>query len=312
MKNKNLEGKLRAIQDLKAERYIGTQEAWDYLCTLEYLLYLPKQVSEEVNMKLKNKLQRGPNFPATADKIIGTYMLFQDIFDRIFQLESEEIEKENNNIRRDDYNIEDEYVSLGILSDDDFPLRKTDLLFDYLIVERERLVEHIYPLFEMVQKPKTTITEFAINAIKLAKSKCSFAYPSEVNDFFDIYLSNNSFMDNFSKDSIRDYYSGCHDVSFGKLDLLNRWNRIKRDQIDHMLERRREIISDFISNESYNLEMSMLRAMIEENQKRLNDLQELNAPASIIKNDKMYLEYKKDILKLLDSEKNFVTRILKS
>ena len=49
---KNLEGKLRAIQDLKSEKYVGTQEAWNYINRVSALYENPKIISEEINREL--------------------------------------------------------------------------------------------------------------------------------------------------------------------------------------------------------------------------------------------------------------------
>ena len=103
-------------------------------------------------------------------------------------------------------------------------------------------------------------------------------------------------------------------VISSNLGLINRVKKIMRDQVDHRMEIRREIISDLISFHRFESYLDLCKSVKESLarcKKRLGYfLKNPNAPDFIIKEAGELHQNYKYILTCLASERNFVERYL--
>ena len=94
---------------------------------------------------------------------------------------------------------------------------------------------------------------------------------------------------------------------------------MERDQVDHRLENRREILADWIhlireNNPKIDYEslLEEVRSRYKMRQDRLKRLRDLNAHDAIISNEIRLVKEYEFINRLIKSEKNFINRFLKS
>jgi len=81
---KYLEGMLRAIQDLKSEKYIGTQVAWDILKANQAVYEMPLQAATEINTRAALKNGDYKATPRRLNGILTLVKLVENITAKIF------------------------------------------------------------------------------------------------------------------------------------------------------------------------------------------------------------------------------------
>lgn len=179
------------------------------------------------------------------------------------------------------------------------------------------IADFIYPLFSQIQYSGVTNQVFGQQALKEALK--DYPIPNLDNILETMYIENS--IPDWDYVLTKDYLQKERgkiqmDLSDLSLRLVSRYKRIMRDQIDHKLERRRELLTDYLLfnreyYESYedaldfiNAHMVILKFDISASEKVHKE--------EVLSERKLELEAFTFIRGLLLSEHNFVERYLKS
>jgi|SRR3989338_2016435 len=287
-KRKNLEGKLKAIQDLKSEHYIGTQASWKYLNRVIALYENPKKVSRAINVRVAE--QRTVYYPASPERVLG-------LLDFLFL-----------NLLREPKTLEDSpifYYHQFLCGNGD----KVNL---------EKLTDFLIPIFANVQEPDTSNDVFGNYALvySLENLDCK----ERKRKFFMRKFTSVNWDYVFSLENLRKIERDLKMYIFYiEINIIDRIKLMERDQVDHRLENRREILADWIhlireNNPKIDYEslLEEVRSRYKMRQDRLKRLRDLNAHDAIISNEIRLVKEYEFINRLIKSEKNFINRFLKS
>ena len=308
---RDLEGKLLAIQDLKREKYIGTQEAWNYIERVNALYENPVKVADAINEKLEKK--GIIYYKATPERIFGLcytlYDLFiNDLFPDYFN--------ENHPYNDHDYNL----ISEIRLFDNDLILSSFNLR--PLKRDTKELSDYLTPIFINVQYPDSTNQDFVDSTVQsLLKinisDKLKKAFLQNVNNQNWDYL--------LSKENLRKIERNEKGaIYFHEINIDSRINRFERDLVDYKLENRREVLADWIDMYKEELKAEgfeyMIKYLKEQLQRRRETLgtttkftmTKLSVPKSFIDKQISLIRGSEFILRCLSSEKRFVEKYLKS
>lgn len=342
-KYKNLEAKLQAIKDLKAERYIGTQHAWEYLKAISKVYTNPKKVSDTINQSLKEKLAREqPYYPATPERVIGLSYVVGKLFEELEEDEDERIKssynpKTSNKVEdilyliefRDLIAQEKGYSDWDELILKEYPLRDiscqsifvphtdTDdtarsriLLGDYEIAALDRLAY----IFLQNQEHEMTDELFGNNVLEYIREDYLFIFPEQARIIIETIASNTNFNYIFSKENFKKLRTDAISKCFSIISISGRIGKVIRDQVENKVEIRREIISDLFFNRgyaSYEQALYITKEELKEAKKGLNNLINSNTPEFIIHTVAHMVIIREYIIRCLVSERNFIEKLLR-
>lgn len=316
MKNPSLEAKLRAIQDLKAERYIGTQEAWEYLKGIEALYENPKKVASIINQRLQKDFGSNLYYPANEERIFGIVEKLDELQCKAYDLD-DKFEREFRNIED---TLADEINKIIIESQEDIKKIKNNQLWQIHFIlepipseELSKFIDFVYPMFCEAQYPKVTDLEFGQQALELAFRDYPLSNKEAVMTIIRDQASILNWHDALSRESMikkREEYQ--RNILGADLSLKNRMGKIIRDKIDNKLERRREILTDFIlehrdqfDDNSYEGILDYINGIT----KTLHIIKIKEYDSSNLMGDINFYSFIRDILV---RERNFVERYLRS
>lgn len=296
MSNENLQGKLRAIQTLKTEKYIGTQEAWNHLESLAQIYDIPNNVSISINESL-SKRHSTLHYPATPERVLAFYTYLDELFE-------ESVEQIN-----------------GIYNDSLFStaLHWNILGFDLVPASFiQESVNHAIPFFNSTQSPNTADEDFAINSYQEIFGNLQLTEEGRMNIYSTISSSdwNSAFS---KKNMIKKQREIESDVINTGIGLAKRLKRLERDRLDHRLEYRRELLTDWLTVittpegiNDYHGAVSLLDAKIIGARRNLKSMESLKAPISITQGFKDILHLNEFLRTCIAPEKNFINRFLNS
>jgi len=314
MPEKNLEGKLRAIQDLKREKYVGTQTAWNYIKRVNNLYDNPEKVSKAINERLEE--QGTVHYLATPEKIVGLGYYFPRFLVKA-------------NFENYDDSKGDTY-ELTVEDEADDKLGKTPLFscIDLITDKRddlnvEKLVDYLIPLFLDSQSKDMTNENFATKAIQY--SDHIYGIDEAVRKEVFVKVSSSNWDQLLSVENYRTLESEIkRGIFFDEIKINSRIKLMINDQIDHRLEYRREILTDFIDSmineeffgDSYEASYDGLRdynlRYLRESRERLKEFIERNDPKVIIDGEKSIIEKREFLLLIIAPERNFINKYLKN
>lgn len=311
MDRKDLEGKLRAIQDLKAERYIGTAEAWDYLKRLELVYDFPLQLSEEINAQIKS--QKPLVYKATPQRILGLIDVVNQKIDEIVNeefeyLEESEIEKAEEDI---EYTPEKDQI-FNIWIETYCGVYKPEFL-------KNMALESLAPLFMSVQDDHANDESFG----NFASEKLTENFPMTNRSRLDysIKIGNVDWNHALSTENLREL-----EKKFSKtileytllFNLVERYEHIKNDLVDNRLEYRRQILLDYLSSadtNSYEELLESIRRRLESANRRIKRPENQDKrpwPEAWIKSQKRRKALLEYVAMAAAPERNFITKYLAS
>ncbi len=170
MKDNNLERRLKAIQELKEQHYIGSQEALKYLKSVEALYERPILLSEAINTEIQSK--RPLRYPATPERIIG---LIDTLDKYIHDEDNNEHSKAKKSGRLNEYHIWE-------ISREITPLFTNS--YEIAIANEEDFLEvqdNLYQLFSSFQYKGITDQEFGIEASQSILEEQEFFFKESKN-----------------------------------------------------------------------------------------------------------------------------------
>ncbi|MEK6914873.1 MAG: hypothetical protein AABW83_04445 [Nanoarchaeota archaeon] len=305
---KNLEGKLRAIQELKSEKYVGTQEAFNYIERISAFYDNPGIISEEINRELAKN--GDIIYPATPQIILG----LGDFLEKIVN----------------EYNIEidDPYL------ENDYDVENSPIFeYDYLICGGQRLYKsqedrnpgelskYLIEIFKEVQSTETSNQGFGVYVLYYSLEKFG-SREDKMKSLLNKALSADwDYI--FSLENFRNIQKKLKNSIFSEeIRISDRIKRMKRDQVDHRLENRREILTDFIGDFiaykeegkdiSYDFLREFAKATLEESKRRYKRFIDLKVSPNMIRDEEDIMEKRNFILTTLAPERNFVNRYLRN
>ena len=330
MDKKSLEGKLRAIQELKAEKYVGTQEAWNYIQAVSDLYENPQKICDSINLDIS---KRGELFyPATPSRIIGISDFYNEsciIYDNernIKGLENDEEEDDNEDEEDDDI---EEYRDIDnhVLKNPLFYYKEFLIRNEYFDPDIELYKNYFMLIFNDLQYSEATNVNFINETIKKSLNDNPMSLEKELyllkrlyNKDPDEILSDEN-LRNIERKIKREIYNS-------EIKIDKRIERMINDRVDHRLENRREILTDYISvvieNQDFLSKISLdspidyqmivqeLKETLIRRTNNLNQIEELKGPEYVVNLQKRLVEEAKFLLTVFAPERNFVKRFLEN
>jgi hypothetical protein len=304
MKNKDLAEKLKAIQQLKSEKYIGTKDAFTYLKRVEAL-------DNNINQIVQNINNGQDNVKANPETLVGFCNYLDSILDSIFIANSSgkimsemkewdfitEFEKipfkgfrdkisnslENDKIKE----ISDYFIDMfDSYEPDNFHPNENGALAGYLIEE-------------VLEK-----SDFDDNIKNLIYIHSAFKSKWD-------YIFSKENLSNIEKKIERSIYSN-------EIRVVDRLDTMKKDMVENKIENRRELLCDWIykisggdvDNFDYNDLKEIISTYEETRAKTCEELIDKNAPSFLIENHKKLISEANYLNKALEIDENFVRRYL--
>jgi len=314
MEDSKLERKLREIQDLKREKYIGTQQAWIYLKRLDSLYDNPVKIASAINDVLEQSGEK-VLYRATPERIVGLGNAFVRLCQRVFLnvdeneiMESEDEKAEIVNGRL--YLRNPLFRFAAIISeaheiDDIFEDHEDECSIEYMIsyLSSKFLAAQIPGINDCTFGPAITINAFEdFPLLELEREYLMKTIPG-VNWEYGL-----------SKDNLRKVEREIKEGIFSdEISLSGRLDKMERDQVEHRLWNRREIASDLVKQiGSVDKAISDYEERIRKRQIGLKTLQEHNAPKIIIESEKRLLRRNRTYYHFIKSDEPYLRRLMEN
>ncbi len=311
-KQERLERKLRAIQELKSEQYIGTQDAYDYLKDVQKIYSVPEKTAEVINKRLS--LLEPITYPSTPERIVG---LAKAISGLSFEVEINEEYIENIP------NISDIAEKSPFLKALDFINYLESSFNDVKETTKNVSCFFAYANTEEIKSDK----DFGDIVVKLMEDSYNKIKKDIDRNFLDNYdnfmhkfltkLSNIDWRYQLSKDNFRNLEREEVKVARSRIRLSTIIERIFRDKLDHKLEYRRQTLcrwlekfSDAGLNADYEIVLKNAELQVRARKKCMERLKRFDYPEQIIKDLERLARNAKFIRHLVGADKNFIKRYL--
>lgn len=344
-RKKELEGMLKAIQDLKEEYYIGTGDAFEYLKRVRNIYERPKKIAELINERLAK--ESSITYIASPERVVGLnsclnrclassgielpsaldyellrhpriylsenfpnfkFFGYVDVFD----IDVPVIGKMKRHLEKIVKEKGDKYID-GVIKELNFFSGKT---VDYC-------AQAFFPFFEFANKENVqTNGDFGIEVISFIKEayeKIKGKIREDMidccSDYVEILTRDLSVIDwqeNLSEEGLKEMERGKLDFNFSfNIRLWDMVEKIKRDCIDHKLEYRRMILCLWLENRkvnNYEEAISSYKSELENFEMLTSRMPEKFAKEMTTRS-RVVLEF---LRPLLYSEKNFIEKFLRS
>jgi len=331
MENKeSLERRLEIIKDLKRDNYVGTQEAHTYLKQMQSLENILQIIPRDINNYLERTLEPSKVYHrATPENILGLANILAGVTFEADYLEA----------KQDDENMEEEIFSENGLSPErkeppiDYGgnwLRSFSHTARHLYSNYPKIIEFLKPVFQKAQlkvelpdgKTKKDFQNTVLTALAITAYNRGFQPLSEIRK--------SSTEDTFKK--INFGYAFSKEISNGildkikidtfqnNMDIWSKVNRMKRDQVDHRIENRREIATDVLQfcKNSYENSVNFAKYVIEVKEDQVRTIRELRKcmgeEYDVIGEEKKLIHIKdaQFVLHCLTSNEPFLRRYLEN
>ncbi len=323
------------IVDLKASKYVGTQEAWSAISKALDIEESPKRVALLVNDVLKESNVEIV-YEATAQRVLGLITSIYDLLtewnvvlemkNTIFGAEinfNDNSSNETKNDQSDKLNSIDYFENKRDRSNDPILRYMDSLLFEtnrkLMNVSELDLSKRLVPLFLNAQNPKMSDRLFGyMSTIKILSEIPLHGLEKETlpelakkypwgKAFSNIYIEQNK------RKFILEIYSEFLKINERVLRALN-------DQVDHKLEIRREILTDYIQNGLAHLSYDDILLKLKTNcdsliafYKNYADQISDDEDGKLVKMQYLnIIRYQKYLLTCLAPEKRFIEKFLRN
>jgi len=314
-KRKNLEGMLKAVEDIKSQYYVGTCEAAVTVKKISKIYQNPETASELINKTLEDKFD-DITYRAAPQRVIGLIDIFRYAS---LVLERKMVFQNNNNCRR-------------LISDIINPLCNTFEIDENNLYDLRQDFSHIIdesrdiclPYFKNANfNSVISDSEFKQNSLKytfqylddkVSLSDISTANENLINDFYED-LDGQNWENKLSREYFEKKRGTTIAACFRELDTGKIIDRLFHDCLDHRFEYRRQIISKWIIDRDHKNYAQILKDVENSISRRVEQYEEQvkqNSPMVILENQQKLIDRALFLRRLLGSEKNFIERFLKS
>jgi len=353
-KKQRLESMLSVVQDLKREKYIGTQRAFNIIKRITRLNTNPERIASEINDKLANQGLEG--FLATPERLYGIGGALNDLTlefgDELITIRDSYVEDQENDFfynlcLKDSRNLADEFLLLeSVVKQIDF---QEGSYLDWIFGEKTESIEYQDKLMIYMQDLFSEANICGMNTDQKFGLFLSVRLFNELSDIsipFDIEWGienaeemgldiepDESVINNFPLA----VYTSMQTFDWREIFSHARFNKAREkykqymhtnclgviiegvinDRVDHRLEYRRQILATYLSR--FGSELITYEQLIEDVDRKLEERKSrhsrsvgLSAPMMILSNDARLLKEIQLIRNLVASDKNWLTRYLRS
>jgi len=315
-----LEGMLRAIQELKSEYYIGTQEAYDFLKEAQRIYSNPEKIADMMNQELAR--QGKVSYNATPARVACLEKILSGIS---FDLNMELAGSFENFVNQNLTSANDYLISLSPIF---IPLEGSDAELNIYMVfdtEPEKMSRVLLPFFDRANKDSISCdADFGAETIELLKEEYEKIIPLIDNDKTDapcdLYMSalfrelaRVDWERELSRESFNEYVEICVHNAKSDISTSVMLDRLLRDKVDHKLEYRRAVLCKWLSDreiDSYELAIDISEKNLLMREEMLGKMQLSDAPERVIKRQESLVRSARFVRHLLGADKNFVKRYL--
>ncbi len=275
MEKERLERMLEAVKEIKAQYYVGTSEAWNFLKANEKVYQMPICIAQQIN----EKLGRNVSYTATPGRIAGVYYIIEDARKSVI----------DNGIDEDiTYLLEEVCEQCDAL---DF------LSHDITDPEVQDAIRWYYPFFRSANvRHIQDDEEFPPVIAAILKGAYSEARNS-------LEIDRRDSCDNYVNELISEI---CQASFVGKYERFRRWqtdelkhmveyelrtskviSRLRTDRFDNVLEYRRNLLAKILTERSSDQpEVKLLRGVFESEEYIVTD----TALGTTLKRDYAYFK----------------------
>ncbi|MEN9625784.1 MAG: hypothetical protein RL557_112 [archaeon] len=304
-KRTSLERKLQTIQELKREKYIGTQEAWKYLERVTALDENPSKLAYAIN----KAMQMPVRYEATPHRILGFNYTFNGL------VATASVNEVKDKELSDFYN---------------FLIDKSPLCDPFILSHRRKMSIYFVNAFtevfmamnddESIAYKETEERDAIFSALIIAREMSRYNADNRVRTNFYHYYSSINWSQCFSVENLREIEKELkRRVYTYEIDLKRRIKRMFDDLVDHRLENRREILTDFLDESlshsphcTYDEIVGNVKRRLSIRRKRLQDLLDIDSNEVIVNNEREMIRESEFQLHLLTSDKKFIQKYLRS
>lgn len=321
-KRTDLEGKLRAIQELKGEKYIGTQDAYKYITRVANLYDNPKKIADAINTQLATQ---GPVlYPATPERIMGLGRTFSKL------IRGSDWHQMNflhdNTPDQYDSRWEEAFEKEDALKESEHPLNNLiELITGHTYLGDEKILkaqpavvrDYFFNLFNQFQNPEANDETFGFESMQKGLEEVPLTQIQ--TDFINSKIPSLNWNYLLSKENLREIERTVkREAYIENIDINERIKRIKNDRVDHQLEQRREILTDWLTHgeyTSYEEAIKVLDYQFSEAKRRHASIMRTsgnNLPNDILKQSLGVVQKYEFLRRILGADKNFVIKFLRS
>lgn len=306
-----LEEMLRAVQDLKSEHYVGTQEAYNTIKAMYRMRVFPDEVARIINEQLPNRLgQREITYPATGERVSG----LADILLYAYKSAGEDFKD------LDDDNPE-------IYLTENFPGVLSHYYAEYTSQDKPKDLADSFLGFFAYANINTTNNDdvFGVDVEKYIR----IGYNSVRNKIENPMIDNcDEFVDNILRNIRNDAwdYELSKKARF-KRETIERRNifsgyllrdkiveRLINDKYDQRFEYRRQVLCHWLNSQkpfNYKSAIKLANKQLS-NARRILEKLRGKAPEVIQRNQENLVQSAEFVRHVLGSEKNFIEKYLRS
>ncbi|MDP3026434.1 MAG: hypothetical protein Q8N63_01910 [Nanoarchaeota archaeon] len=263
-RKKELEGMLKAVQDLKSETYIGyigTGDAFGYLKQLRGVYERPKEIAELINRKMQDSGLAQITYKATPERLVGIEKNFNGSSFSIDGIPNfAELMAGKNPLEYLTSNFENLGFLYVIEVIDDEPLMLKEASKSKEEKCAEKVAETLYPIFKYMNERQVAddmefggeflgFLEEEYSRIKgKIKRKMAFSCDEYVENL-KRELSIINWEEQMSKGSlIESEKTSKNKLERLDLDITGIVGRLLRDRVDHRLEYRRMVLCKWLND----------------------------------------------------------------
>lgn len=315
----SLERKLEIIRELKADNYVGTAGAWNYLAAVDAIYTVPEKIVRKVNELLQQKKHQ-PRF--TLEHVLGLSRALAGIETNAMVMEREILDQdelEKNILAHEEDSAESTQEPLKYLSSSNYFNRGKGRELDWNIVREPKefdekiILDIATPLAGLIAEAESN-EEFLSSAVRTYCESYPFSPEQKA-----LRMSSVSLVDVeelFSKKVSRVWEKTAIDLAREThLNTEQKIGRLTNDWLSHRVEYQREIIADFVNKfgteiQEYTGFIKMFDDKIERRRVQLDKLTALKAPEQFLESERRMIheaEYSKSIF---EQNRSFVLKLL--
>ena len=310
-RNSELEGMLRAVQDIKSEYYIGTGEAYKSIKRMSGVYENPERLSKMINEHLRS---RGTvTFPASPERIDGLLGIVNHAFQK------------SNDVAMEVYGSDE--VAVVLSNYEVKVLTGFEDLTSIFLDSPEKCYDVLYPIFEMANQKGVTgnlefkklIGDYLSSELLKEESKIPADDSSALKIFefwsysFQTGIKARDWESEMTSENFRDKERFMVKSAMSEISIGNMVERLQRDRVEHIMEYKRAVLCKWLRDleiEDYDSAIEICETQLKRRQKMLERLSGINPHEGMLNDQERMVNGSKYLRHALGQEKNFVIRYL--
>lgn len=307
-RKQELEGMLRAVQEIKSEYYVGSLEAYGRIKQAQASEENPAIAANYINDSVQKRFSE-TTYLATPARVTGIENALRKAGDYASKPFLDGDLQEFPQFYLEDNFKEFEIFGMNF-SVHDSPKESAKMLLPYFIDANANQIRDnqdfgSYFAFHLLDSYRKTRMNISRGLLR----KCD-EWIGRIMDYFQHVELDREMSKGVYSERLRNTLS--YDLSPTLGTIID---RVLNDKVDHRLEYRRQIVAKYLRDtnpNSWEEAIANVNHWLARREERARKNLDYNAPAIIIKNDERIIKQSKFLRHVLGSEKNFVTRFLRS